>query len=184
MLRRSITTSSATTLGVPPIYPKLFNRDKNKFFFFWGQEWLKYHYGETPTLTVPTARMRNGDFSELLGPESVLRQPRAVTFSGTGDADSGQHYPSGTLESERPRLAACLSGSQHGFSSTAIRTGSHKVSTPSISAKTRSLRICIRARIITLRSADRTMDTPNISRSMAGRIARRSSLSGRTKPTR
>jgi hypothetical protein len=33
-------------IGGPAYIPKFFNRDKNKFFFFWGQEWLKYHYGE------------------------------------------------------------------------------------------------------------------------------------------
>ena len=52
-------------IGEPAYIPKLFNRDKNKFFFYWGQEWLKYHYGETPTLTVPTARARRGPRTAL-----------------------------------------------------------------------------------------------------------------------
>ncbi len=50
-----------------------FNRDRNKLFWLWSQEWVKFRREETTNIRVPTARMRNGDFSELLpgGPNYV-----------------------------------------------------------------------------------------------------------------
>ena len=63
-------------IGGPAYIPGLFNKDKNKFFFFWGQEWLKYNYGDTARLTVPTQLMRQGNFSELaVQGNPFLRQP-------------------------------------------------------------------------------------------------------------
>jgi hypothetical protein len=84
-------------IGGPAYIPKLFNRDKNKFFFFWGQEWLKYHYGETPTLSVPTAKMRNGDFSELLGPNPFYSTPVQLHFPGTTTPIPGNIIPQALL---------------------------------------------------------------------------------------
>lgn len=48
------------TLGLPVI--------KNKLFFFGDVEANRIVFGETNTVTVPTALMRRGDFSELLNP--------------------------------------------------------------------------------------------------------------------
>ena len=51
-----------------PVYiPKLFNREKNKLFFFVGQEWVKRRTESTATRTVPTPAFKQGDFSALLG---------------------------------------------------------------------------------------------------------------------
>ncbi|MCI0392173.1 MAG: Plug and carboxypeptidase regulatory-like domain-containing protein [Acidobacteria bacterium] len=61
-------------LGGPVIIPGTgFNRDRNKLFWLWGQEWFKFNREQTTNIRVPTARMRNGDFSELLpgGPNYV-----------------------------------------------------------------------------------------------------------------
>jgi hypothetical protein len=50
-----------------------FNRDRNKLFWLWSQEWVKFRREQTTNIRVPTLRMRNGDFSELFsgGPNFV-----------------------------------------------------------------------------------------------------------------
>jgi hypothetical protein len=53
-------------IGGPVFIPKHFNTERNKLFFFWGEEWIKRRYDTTNTGTVPSLAMRNGDFSELL----------------------------------------------------------------------------------------------------------------------
>jgi hypothetical protein len=52
-----------------------FNRDRNKLFWLFGQEWVKFRRESTTNIRVPTLRMRNGDFSELLpgGPNFEAR---------------------------------------------------------------------------------------------------------------
>src|SRR5439155_26358596 len=62
------------TLGGPLYIPGVFNTSKNKRFFFWGQEWQRDRTVEEQTAIVPTAAMRNGDFSALL-PSRVIRDP-------------------------------------------------------------------------------------------------------------
>ena len=64
-------------LGGPVYIPGKFNTDKSKVFFYWGQEWVKYHFVESGSslggaglLLVPSAKMRQGDFSELLNPSN------------------------------------------------------------------------------------------------------------------
>src|SRR5438309_748409 len=64
-------------LGGPFYIPGKFNTDKKKVFFYWGEEWVKYHFlesgssvGSAGLLTVPTLKMRSGDFSELLDPNN------------------------------------------------------------------------------------------------------------------
>ena len=52
------------TLGGPFYIPGHYNTDKSKTFFFWSEEWRRVRQGETITSSAPTARMRNGDFSE------------------------------------------------------------------------------------------------------------------------
>jgi hypothetical protein len=53
-------------VGGPFYIPGKLNPDKNKFFWYWGQEWVKYRFTDSATWTVPTLKMRTGDFSELL----------------------------------------------------------------------------------------------------------------------
>src|SRR5713101_2219279 len=64
-------------LGGPFYIPGKFNTDKKKVFFYWGEEWVKYHFLESGSsvpsnglLSVPTLKMRAGDFSELLDPNN------------------------------------------------------------------------------------------------------------------
>jgi hypothetical protein len=57
-------------LNGPVFIPGHFNKNRDKLFFLVGQEWVKYNHDDTSTATlkVPTALMRQGNFSELLSP--------------------------------------------------------------------------------------------------------------------
>jgi hypothetical protein len=46
------------------------DRFRDKFFFFGAQEWVNFFQVATNTATVPTERMRRGDFGELLNPNN------------------------------------------------------------------------------------------------------------------
>ena len=50
-----------------------FNKERNKLFWLWGQEWVRFRREQTVNIRVPTLRMRQGDFSELVpgGPNYV-----------------------------------------------------------------------------------------------------------------
>lgn len=53
------------TLGGPFSIGK-YNKNKDKDFFFWSQEWRRIRRGTTIQAQAPTEAMRRGDFSELL----------------------------------------------------------------------------------------------------------------------
>ena len=62
-------------IGGPLYIPGKFNTSKTRVFFYWGEEWLKYNFQESGAslggaglLLVPSIKMRQGDFSELLDP--------------------------------------------------------------------------------------------------------------------
>ena len=66
--------------GGPVYIPGKFNTDKSKLFFYWGEEWIRYHFTESGStvgsnglLAVPTLNMRHGDFSELLSPNPFIK---------------------------------------------------------------------------------------------------------------
>jgi len=78
-------------LGGPVYIPGKFNTSKSKVFFYWGDEWLKYHFvesgstvGSAGLLTVPTMKMREGDFSELLGANPFYSTAKVVNDPSTG----------------------------------------------------------------------------------------------------
>ncbi len=58
-------------MGGPVYIPGKFNTEKNKFFWYWGQEWVRYRFLDTNSLAVPSLLMRQGNFSELLDPKNV-----------------------------------------------------------------------------------------------------------------
>jgi carboxypeptidase family protein/TonB-dependent receptor-like protein len=53
-------------IGGPVYIPNHFNSNKDKLFFYWGQEWVKRVFTDTSSQTVPTLGMRQGDFRDLL----------------------------------------------------------------------------------------------------------------------
>ena len=64
-----------------PVYGRGFNKNKDKLFFFWSQEFVRRRsYPGTQFVTTPTALERAGDFS----------QTRDV--NGAVIADQGSHY--------------------------------------------------------------------------------------------
>jgi hypothetical protein len=81
-------------LGGPVIIPHVFNRSKQKLFFMAGQEFLRYRQNATQTGIVPTALMRQGNFSELLGPNIFYQQPVQLVNPSTG-----QPYPNNVITS-------------------------------------------------------------------------------------
>jgi hypothetical protein len=77
-----------------PIPGELF---KDKLFFFGAQEWVDFFQVATNTATVPTLKMRNGDFSELLGANPFFSAPQVIRDPSTGLPFPGNIIPSGRL---------------------------------------------------------------------------------------
>ncbi|HZL57111.1 MAG TPA: carboxypeptidase regulatory-like domain-containing protein [Bryobacteraceae bacterium] len=63
-------------IGGPVIIPHIL--PKGKMFFFFGQEWARYRNVQTQTGEVPTALMRQGNFSELLGTNIFYSKPTVI----------------------------------------------------------------------------------------------------------
>jgi Carboxypeptidase regulatory-like domain/TonB-dependent Receptor Plug Domain len=63
-------------VGGPVVIPHLI--PKGRMFFFVGQEWARYRNVQTQTLEVPTTLMRQGNFSELLGPNIFYSKPQVI----------------------------------------------------------------------------------------------------------
>jgi Carboxypeptidase regulatory-like domain len=81
-------------LSGPVIIPGTgINRDRNKLFWLWGQEWLRERRSNNRTLPVPTQRMRNGDFSELLDPNNVFFRRTVVV----NDPVTRQPFPGNVI---------------------------------------------------------------------------------------
>ena len=57
-------------VGGPVYLPGKFNEGRESLFFFWAQEWIIWRRFDTSIQTVPTLKMRQGDFSELLSPNN------------------------------------------------------------------------------------------------------------------
>ncbi len=81
-----------------PVYiPGVFNTEKNKLFFLWSQEWVKRRREQTSNVTVPTAKMRTGDFSELLDPANPFFKKRTEVK----DPLTGQPFPNNIIPADR-----------------------------------------------------------------------------------
>jgi len=55
-----------------------YNKDRSKIFWLFGQEWVKQRAASTTITTVPSLKMRNGDFSELLGSNRFYSTPQFI----------------------------------------------------------------------------------------------------------
>src|SRR3954454_6739617 len=79
---------------------------KDKLFFFGAQEWVNFLQVQTNLATVPTAKMRAGDFSELLTANSFFSSPQIIR-----DPQTGQPFPGNIIPPTRlsPNGLALLS---------------------------------------------------------------------------
>ncbi|MFN0100724.1 MAG: carboxypeptidase regulatory-like domain-containing protein [Bryobacteraceae bacterium] len=77
----------------PVTIPGLFNKDREKLFFLFAQEWVKFRQDQTTFQRVPSAAMRNGDFSELLGSNVYYGAPRTINDPLTGQPFAGNIIP-------------------------------------------------------------------------------------------
>jgi hypothetical protein len=82
-------------IGGPLYIPNHFNTDKTKVFWYWGEEWVRYIFTDTNSLTVPTLKMRTGDFSELLDPNNIFYHKTVVLM----DPKTGLPFPGNIIPS-------------------------------------------------------------------------------------
>ncbi|SEB41723.1 TonB-dependent Receptor Plug Domain [Terriglobus roseus] len=68
----------------PGYIPGFMNKSKTHLFFLFGQEYTKYVQDETIFRKVPTALMRTGNFSELLGPNIFYSGVQQIVDPTTG----------------------------------------------------------------------------------------------------
>jgi len=82
------------SLGGPVEIPKVFNKLKDKLFFFWSEEWtgMKRDYGSQYT-TMPTQAERNGDFSKSYDSNGRL--------FNIIDPQTGQQFPGNIIPAAR-----------------------------------------------------------------------------------
>ncbi|MDE0103281.1 MAG: carboxypeptidase regulatory-like domain-containing protein [Bryobacterales bacterium] len=80
-----------------PVVLGRFNRNRNKMFWLWSQEWVTRRRERTSIITVPSLPMRNGDFSELLSPDNTFfGRVRNVI-----DPDSGEPFANNIVPQAR-----------------------------------------------------------------------------------
>src|SRR5882724_1488893 len=73
-----------------PLYiPGKFNTSKTRIFWYWGQEWVRFKFTDTRSLTVPSLLMRQGDFSELLNPSNFFFGKTVII----NDPNTGLPFP-------------------------------------------------------------------------------------------
>jgi len=81
------------TLG-GPVYGKGFNREKDKLFFFWSQEFVRRrNYPGTRFVTTPTALERNGDYSQTRDVNGAIIAIK--------DPTTGQQFPGNLIPQSR-----------------------------------------------------------------------------------
>lgn len=97
-------------VGGPVIIPKLYN-GRNRTFWFFNYEGFRLRQGVTSFATVPTAAMRNGDFSQLpvqLYNPATTRPNPAVPGTYIRDPFPGNQIP---MSQENPATAYFLNPS-------------------------------------------------------------------------
>jgi len=99
------------TLGGPVYIPRLFNRGKDKLFFFWSHEVSPQNSPQPLTFrTVPTTLERQGDFSKTLlsnGRQQIVNDP------ATGQAFPGNVIPPTASTRTAQSHPQHLSGAEH-----------------------------------------------------------------------
>jgi hypothetical protein len=77
--------------------PASFNPNRDKLFFFWAEEWIHNPQVGTNVGIVPSAAMRNGDFSELLSPSNPFYGRQVIIR----DPLTGQPFPGNIIPTNR-----------------------------------------------------------------------------------
>jgi len=109
-----------------PFYiPGHFNTEKNKVFWYWGQEWVRYRFLDSNSLTVPSLLMRQGNFSELLDPKNVYYGKTVLIKDPlTGQPFDGNIIPQNRLSQNglgilkawpEPNLSSPINGNQYWY---------------------------------------------------------------------
>ena len=93
-------------VGGPVYLPRRARQARHKMFFFWAQEWIVWRRFDTSIQTVPTMKMRQGDFSELLSPNNAffgrpvfIRDP--AKLGACNNTDQTACFPGNVIPSER-----------------------------------------------------------------------------------
>jgi hypothetical protein len=81
----------------PVFIPGHFNKDRKMLFFLVGQEFTRYNHDDTASQKVPTALMRTGNFSELLGSNIFYGKPVQIIDPNTGVPFAGNIIPASQL---------------------------------------------------------------------------------------
>lgn len=77
-------------VGGPVWAPGLPSILRRKLFWFVAEDWIRYRFTDTQFETVPTALMRQGNFSELLGPNPFYSSPRIITNPNSCTSTNGK----------------------------------------------------------------------------------------------
>jgi hypothetical protein len=92
------------TFGGPVWWPGLSSKLRERLFFFVAEDWIRYVYGDYTVQAVPTLDMRQGNFSELLGPNPwysgshLIYDPKTCPSLG---ASTCQPFPSNIIPASR-----------------------------------------------------------------------------------
>jgi hypothetical protein len=77
------------TIGGPVYIPGVYNKNKEKTFFFWSQEWRRDRVTAPFNATVPYSAERNGDFSDLCLPKPTSDCPTDPRTGNPWDGSQG-----------------------------------------------------------------------------------------------
>jgi hypothetical protein len=104
------------TIGGPLTIPGKFNTNRDRMFFFWGEEGIRWRTEGTNTGTVPSLRMRTGDFGELLDPANpFFGKPITISDPATGLAFPNNIIPASLLSPNGLALLRAFPAPTAGF---------------------------------------------------------------------
>ena len=98
-------------IGGPFYIPGHFNTNKDKVFWYWGQEFTRNYYTDQTSQTVPSFLMRMGDFSELLDPNNFYYKKTVQLV----DPKTGQIIPNNMLSTTTPATPGGSLASSNGL---------------------------------------------------------------------
>jgi len=78
-----------------PLYVPKYNTDRSKVFFTFAEEWARRRLEVQNNRTVPSIKMKQGDFSELLGPSLWFNSAQIIKDPTNGLPFAGNVIPKG-----------------------------------------------------------------------------------------